>query len=106
MSIQSDLKQAAEIRRLSQSLDEMEAALSEHYCDIGKSLLELAEKEDKEINRLVDQIIETRRRLTVLQKKVQCPDCLTYNSSDSRYCSHCGKNLYREELNYERSETP
>lgn len=106
MSMQSNYEQDAEIQRLTQSLDELEAALSEHYCDIGKSLLELAEKEDKEINRLVDQIIETRRRLTVLQKKVQCPACLTYNSSDSRYCSHCGKNLYREELNYERSETP
>ena len=82
-----------EIQRLEQSLSEMEAALTEHYCDIGKSLLELAEKEDKEINQLVDQIIETRRQIAALQKKVQCPGCLFYNSPDSRYCSHCGKKL-------------
>lgn len=82
-----------EVQRLEQSLGEMEAALNEHYCDIGKSLLELAEKEDKEINQLVDRIIETRRQITALQKKARCPVCLTYNSADSRYCSHCGKKL-------------
>nr|WP_326184336.1 hypothetical protein [uncultured Oscillibacter sp.] len=82
-----------EVQRLEQSLREMEAALNEHYRDVGKSLLELAEKEDKEINQLVDQIIETRRQITKLQKLVQCPGCLSYNDPDSRYCSHCGTKL-------------
>lgn len=82
-----------EMQRLEQSLCAMETALNEHYCDIGKSLLELAEKEDKEINQLVDQIIETRRRIAALQKQVRCPGCLSYNDPDSRYCSHCGTKL-------------
>lgn len=86
-------EQAMEFQRLSASLCKMEAALNERYCDIGKSLLEFAEKEDKEINQLVDQIIETRRRIAALQKKIQCPDCLSYNHPDSRYCSHCGTKL-------------
>lgn len=85
--------QAMEVQRLTKSLSEMEAALNEHYCNVGKSLLELAEKEDKEINQLVDQIIETRRRIAVLQKQLQCPSCLSYNSPDSRYCNHCGTKL-------------
>lgn len=92
MSVKND-PELMEIRRLEQSLSEMEAALNEHYCDIGKSLLELAEKEDKEINQLVDQIIETRRQITALQKQVRCPGCLSYNDPDSRYCSHCGTKL-------------
>lgn len=83
----------AEVQRLEESLREMEATLDEHYRDIGKSLLELAEKEDKEINQLVDQIIETRRQITKLQKLVQCPSCLSYNDRDNRYCSHCGTKL-------------
>lgn len=93
MDMQKDSEQAMEIQRLTKSLGEMEAALNEHYCDVGKSLLELAEKEDKEINQLVDQIIETRRRIAALQKKIQCPDCLSHNSADSRYCSRCGTKL-------------
>lgn len=93
MDHQRDAERAMEVQRLTKSLGEMEAALNEHYCDVGKSLLEFAEKEDKEINQLVDQIIETRRKIAALQKRVQCPDCLTYNSSDSRYCSHCGTKL-------------
>lgn len=93
MDSQKGSAQATEVQRLAKSLSEMEAALNEHYCDVGKSLLELAEKEDKEINQLVDQIIETRRRIAALQKKIQCPACLSYNSSDSRYCSHCGTKL-------------
>ena len=92
MSVKND-PELMEIQRLEPSLSEMEAALNEHYCDVGKSLLELAEKEDKEINQLVDQIIETRRQLTALQKQVRCPSCLSYNDSDSRYCNHCGTKL-------------
>ena len=83
----------AEVQRLEASLCEMEAALNEHYRDIGKSLLEFAEKEDREINQLVDQIIETRRQLTALQGQVLCPACLAYNDPVSRYCSRCGAKL-------------
>ncbi|MDO4326249.1 MAG: zinc ribbon domain-containing protein [bacterium] len=93
MSIQNETDQRAKIQSLTQSLSEMETALTEHYCDIGKSLLEIAEKEDKEINQLADKIIETRKQLALLQKEIQCPECLTYNSAGSRYCSNCGKRL-------------
>lgn len=93
MAGQRELALETEIQTLTQSLSDMERTLQEHYCDIGKMFLEMFEREGPEINREVDQIIETRKRLTVLRKEVQCPDCFTYNDHGSRYCSHCGKKL-------------
>jgi hypothetical protein len=71
----------------------MEATLNEHYCNVGKQLLEMAEQEDREINNLVDKIIEIKKQLYELDRTVQCPSCLLMNSSESRYCSHCGNEL-------------
>jgi hypothetical protein len=71
----------------------METALNERYCNIGKQLLEMAEQEDQEINSLVDQIIEVKKQLYELDRTVQCPNCLWMNSSESKYCSHCGNEL-------------
>jgi hypothetical protein len=56
-------------------------------------LLEMAEQEDHEINSLVDKIIEIKKQLYELDQTVQCPSCLLKNSSDSKYCSHCGSEL-------------
>jgi hypothetical protein len=53
----------------------------------------MAEQEDQEINSLVDKIIEIKKQLYELDQTVQCPSCLLMNSSDSRYCSHCGCEL-------------
>jgi hypothetical protein len=81
------------VRRLEHDLDKMETTLNVHYCNIGKQLLEMAEREDKEINNLVDKIIETKKQLYELHQMVQCPSCLWKNRSDSRYCSYCGNEL-------------
>jgi hypothetical protein len=51
----------------------METTLNEHYCNIGKQLLEMAEQEDQEINNLVDKIIEIKKQLYELDQTVQCP---------------------------------
>lgn len=56
----------ANIRR---QLDELQQELQDRYCDLGKSLLELVEKEDKEIGALVDKIVETKRQLLGLPEK-------------------------------------
>jgi uncharacterized protein (DUF3084 family) len=81
------------VQRLERNLNKMETALNEHYCNIGKQLLEMAEQEDQEINSLVDKIIEIKKQLYELEQTVQCPSCFLMNSSDSRYCSHCGCEL-------------
>jgi septal ring factor EnvC (AmiA/AmiB activator) len=82
-----------EAQRLERNLNKMETTLNEHYCNIGKQLLEMVEQEDHEINELVDKIIETKKQLYELNQTVQCPSCLLMNSSESRYCSHCGNEL-------------
>ena len=48
---------------INRQLDELQQELQNRYCDLGKSLLELAEKEDREIGTLVDQIVKTKRQL-------------------------------------------
>ena len=48
---------------ISRQLDELQQELQDRYCDLGKSLLELVGREDKEIGALVDKIIETKRQL-------------------------------------------
>lgn len=49
-------------------LDELQRELQDRYCALGKNLLELVEKEDREIGALVDKIIETKRHLLGLPK--------------------------------------
>lgn len=48
---------------ISRQLDELQRELQDRYCDLGKSMLEFIEKEDKEIGALVDEIIRTKRQL-------------------------------------------
>lgn len=86
-------QQDTEVYRLEHDLSELEAELNDHYCTLGKQMLEAAEREDREINQLVDQIIKTRQQLSALRQTIRCPNCLSQNGSNSRYCSHCGKKL-------------
>ena len=58
-----------EISRMEKDLSKMEDNLYEHYCEIGKRILETAEQENKKVNRLVDQIIETRQKLSEVKKE-------------------------------------
>jgi hypothetical protein len=86
-------QKAENVQNLERDLNKMETILNEHYCNIGKQLLEMAEQEDQEINNLVDKIIDIKKRLYELEQTVQCPSCLLKNSSGSRYCRHCGNEL-------------
>jgi uncharacterized paraquat-inducible protein A len=94
--VNAEQRRAVDVRKLEHDLSEMETTLTDHYCSVGKQLLEVAEREDREINQLVDQIIEKRKQLSALKKSVQCRSCLSMNSSDSVYCSHCGAKLQEE----------
>jgi predicted DNA-binding ribbon-helix-helix protein len=91
------------IQTLERNLHEMEAALEEHYCTVGKQLLEVAEREDHEINQLVDRIIEAKKQLSALQQEVRCPHCFAMNARGSNYCSACGQKI--SELSNSRKET-
>lgn len=63
MRCSSKAEPTADRADISRQLDELQQELQERYCDLGKSLLELAEKEDKKIGALVDKIVETKRQL-------------------------------------------
>lgn len=85
----SEQKQV-EIQRLTQKLDHMEQDLIEKYCDVGRSILEKAEQESKEINHLVDEVVKVKQELVKVRGEKRCPNCYHYNEPDSIYCNKCG----------------
>ncbi len=56
--------------RLTQQLNHMEQELQEKYCDVGKYVLEKVEKENREIDQLVDQVIEVKRELVRVRGEI------------------------------------
>ena len=79
--------------QLEKELAEKEEQLHTSYCQLGKTLLELVESEGKEINALVDEIIAIRKRLAIVRKESQCPDCGALNGAQNRFCGRCGARL-------------
>lgn len=93
-----------EIQRLTQKLSHMEQELLEKYCDAGKLLLEKAEEESREIDRLVDEVIQVKQELVRVKGEKRCPNCYHYNEAESMYCSKCGTKLEEErEENHDQS---
>lgn len=82
-----------EIDRLTKQLDHMEQELIGKYCDVGKFVLEKIEKENKEIDQLVDQVIKVKKELIRVKGEIRCPYCYQYNEPESIYCNKCGKKL-------------
>ena len=81
------------VARLEQKLDKMELELQLRYCEMGKNLLELADTEQRAIDRLLERIVAARRQLARAKHETQCPACLCYNTPDSLYCRKCGEKL-------------
>lgn len=74
-------------------LRRLEQELYDHYYQLGKSLLELAEQEQRQISKIIEKIIEARNRLAVAKEEKSCPYCMTFNDSDSVFCKRCGQKL-------------
>lgn len=89
-------------QELEETVREKECELHRRYCQMGKSLLEMAEAEQRAINTLVDEIIEARSRLAQNRGQLECPGCTAYNDADSQYCKRCGIKLER----YEKRKEP
>ena len=85
-----------EIGEMEKDLHNMEHELYEQYCEIGKGILEKAERENNKVNALVDQIIETRLRLAAAKEERCCPKCAEHNDRSSIYCKRCGKKLPKD----------
>jgi adenylate kinase len=78
---------------IEQNLNKAQTELNEHYYNFGKQMLEMADREDKEISTLVDEIIKLKNQLNEQRQTRQCPKCLEVNNNENRYCSHCGNKL-------------
>lgn len=85
--------ESAELMQLEEALAKKEHKLQALYCQMGKSILEIADGEQKTIDALVDDIIETRQKIVAIKHEIECPECMTYNPDDSRYCRRCGTPL-------------
>lgn len=82
-----------QIARMEEELNLLESTLQRKYTDIGKSILELAESEKNEVNRLVEQIIDTKQKLSNVKGEIPCDGCMARNAPDSQFCKRCGKPL-------------
>ena len=78
---------------MEQALSRLEADLQVRYSNMGKRLLELAEQEQREVNRLVDDMISIRKKLANAKHEIQCDHCLAFNAADSKYCKRCGAKI-------------
>lgn len=82
-----------EIDEMEKDLNQLEHELQFRYSSMGKSLLDLADLEQKKVNKLVDEIIVMRKKLAIAKQEIECDECMTFNPSDARYCKRCGKRL-------------
>lgn len=80
-----------QIKELEETLNRLEYELQSHYSDMGKCLLDLAEQEQKKVDKLVDEIIILRKRLSIYKQEIECSTCMTVNPPDAVYCKRCGK---------------
>lgn len=71
MRAQSNHASGEEIRRLELEILEIEQTLSEQYREFGKMMLDLADREGRKINRLVDNLVEARVALREITGKTE-----------------------------------
>lgn len=90
-------KRENQAKEMEKTLIRLENELQTHYRDIGKCLLEIAEHEQKTVNKLVDEIITLRRQLSICKQEIRCSTCMTVNPPDALYCKRCGKKLQNDE---------
>lgn len=82
-----------DLNQLKDNLSRKELELQSQYCQMGKAMLDLADSEQRHIDRTIEEIIELRKQLIKAQSQIQCTNCMAYNPQDSNYCSHCGQIL-------------
>jgi len=81
------------VKDLEEKVNKIEYELQKHYLEMGKSILEIAETEKKQIDYLTDSLIDARKQLSAMKEEIQCQECMTLNEKGSHYCKSCGKKL-------------
>ncbi|MDL2217297.1 hypothetical protein LJC27_01395 [Christensenellaceae bacterium OttesenSCG-928-M15] len=99
-----NMENRKEIEELEEKLTKLEVTINVHYCELGKNLLDLVEMEQRAINRMVDEMIDIRKKLVTKQRAVQCQSCMAFNTADSTYCKRCGIRLEKFEFEMEKEK--
>ncbi|SHH00588.1 hypothetical protein SAMN02745245_00308 [Anaerosphaera aminiphila DSM 21120] len=81
------------ISEIEENLNKNEFKLEVQYVELGKILLEITQNKQKKIDTIMDEIIKNKIKLASLKNEIQCSNCMTYNTSDSKYCKFCGSKL-------------
>ena len=87
----SDLRTALEVQ-----LARTELEMQEHYRQFGREMLELADREQRSIDRLLEQMARLRAQLTQEKRQISCPYCGCCGDADSIYCKRCGHKMKGE----------
>lgn len=83
----------SDIAQMEEKLRKLEHTLQRRYSEMGKGLLEMADQEQREIDRLVDEMIAIRKELAQAKNELRCESCTAFNPPDSNYCRRCGAKL-------------
>ncbi|MDL2235088.1 zinc ribbon domain-containing protein [Christensenellaceae bacterium OttesenSCG-928-L17] len=95
-------KMETSAQALGKKIWKLECELLHRYTSIGKGILELAESEAREVNRLVDEIIEMRQQLSEAKGELECSACMAHNVADSKFCNRCGAALFTKKNEKEK----
>ena len=77
----------------------IENKIEKNFAKIGRSVYEGAEDETfisdttEEINALYEKLADIKAQIAFLRNKQVCPECGTFNESDSKYCKNCAEEL-------------
>lgn len=86
----------ADINSIEENLNSLESELQNHYSQMGRTVLELADHEQRIIDELIAEIIELKTAIHQKRNEIQCPNCMKFNAAESNYCRFCGEALFSE----------
>lgn len=90
------LKNAKDILSLEEDITKLGEVLSAKYYQLGKRVYEITEHESKEINSLVDRLVEAKIKLSNMKNQCVCLNCMAQNPKENAYCGKCGEILGRD----------
>lgn len=93
--------------KLTFAVNEVQNKIKDAYSEIGKMMYErhldgietdeLFSELLEQIDKLMDEVSMLNDKIAELKNSLKCPECGSYNSVESEYCSKCGAQLQAEE---------
>lgn len=89
-------KKAKQVILLEKKREQLAAQLNDCYLQLGREIYEITESKAKEMNVLLDELVETKIKLSQLEDLRLCFTCMTQHPANHHYCSNCGQKLLEE----------